>query len=87
MKEFGVEESLTQLLKISYRNVKINGFQLLPLCLSEIDATLILATNTRKRNQLILYNWRDNRVKKIGTTSGIWWCAAKDYVESLISTC
>ena len=91
MKEFGVEESWTQFLKISYQNLGINyivghdGFLVLPVCLFENVATLILAI--KKGNQAVLYNLRDNKVKKIEKTNRIWWCVARDYVESLVSTC
>jgi hypothetical protein len=96
MKEFGVEDSWTQFLKICYQNLQIDDYrldvvpQVFPLCLSENGYTLILAINHSVfniRDQAILYNWRDNRVKKIENTCRIFWKASKGYVESLISTC
>ncbi|RHN51453.1 hypothetical protein MtrunA17_Chr6g0468721 [Medicago truncatula] len=95
MKEFGVEDSWTQFLKISYQNLQIayrldDVFQVFPLCLSENGGTLILVINNSVLNigdQEILYNWRNNRVKKIENTYRIIWKASKGYVESLVSTC
>lgn len=85
MDEFGVEDSWTQFLKISYMNLQIDYLpQLIPLCLSEDVDTLIFSIN--QAGQAILYNWKDNRVKRIKSTNRITWSRAKAYVESLIST-
>jgi F-box interacting protein len=85
MKEFGVQESWTQFLKISYHNLEIyfdfRHLYLLPLCLS--GDTLIL-TNDQDR-QAILYNWKDNRVERTKITNRTWWSSVKGYVESLFS--
>lgn len=69
MKEFGVEYSWTQLLKVSYHNLLIDYdfsdarikfvFQLVPLFLSEDGDTLILESNQESQT-IILYNRRDN---------------------------
>jgi F-box interacting protein len=76
MLKFGVEESWTQFLKISYQNLQIDydfsdgdvyHYQLLPLLLSEDDDTLILKWT--KESNPILYNWRDNRVEEIKMTA------------------
>ncbi|KEH21607.1 F-box protein interaction domain protein [Medicago truncatula] len=96
MKEFGVEESWTQLFKISYMNlledIKIHGFnngptyyppRLTPLYFSENGDTLIFAINPT--DQAFLYNRRDNRVERIKSTNRILWFSAKGYVESLVS--
>ncbi|KEH25332.1 F-box protein interaction domain protein [Medicago truncatula] len=97
MKEFGVEESWTQFLKISYTNL-LNNFKtkelyndslfhrsrLTPMCFSENGDTLIFAINIP--DQAILYNWKDNRAKIIESTNKILWFTAKGYVESLVST-
>ncbi|XP_058739589.1 F-box/kelch-repeat protein At3g23880-like [Vicia villosa] len=87
MKEFGVEDSWTQFLKISYRNnlqidCPFNEFRhnLLPLCLLEKNDTLLL-TDAYQRH-IILYNWRDNRVKRINQS----W-PFHNYVESLVWYC
>ncbi|XP_045797857.1 F-box/kelch-repeat protein At3g23880-like [Trifolium pratense] len=102
MKEFGVEESWTQFLKISYLDLNINisdleyGMRLFPLCFSDDDA-LILGNNFGYAP--ILYDWRNNRVKIIkstkfgdktnhGTICYDDWYHAKEYsVESLVSPC
>lgn len=85
MDEFGVEDSWTQFLKISYMNLQIDYLpQLIPLCLSENVDTLIFSIN--QAGQAILYNWKDNRVKRIKSPNRITWSRAKAYVESLIST-
>jgi len=112
MKEFGVEESWTEFLKISYVNlpkdIKIHGFhngptyyppQLIPLCFSNNGDTLIFTINLlcfsnngdtliftiTLPDQAFLYNWRDNRVKRIKSTNKILWFSANGYVESLVS--
>ena len=92
MKEFGVEESWTQFLKISYPNLQPDYKlcewdedyvgRLVPLCLSEKGDTLILTINSG--DQAIFYNWRDNRLKRIKSTYKIWWYSAQNYVESLV---
>ena len=112
MKEFGVEESWTEFLKISYVNlpkdIKIHGFhngptyyppQLIPLCFSNNGDILIFTINLlcfsnngdaliftiTLPDQAFLYNWRDDRVKRIKSTNKILWFSANGYVESLVS--
>lgn len=75
MREFGVEESWVQFHKISYSNLqmdyKLCGLEthftpeliVCRLCVSETGDTVIFAINSR--DQLIVYNWRYNRVKRI----------------------
>ncbi|KEH25336.1 F-box protein interaction domain protein [Medicago truncatula] len=97
MKEFGVEESWTQLIKISFpillKDFKSQEFnndslflcpRLMPLCFSKDGDTLIFAINLL--DQAILYNLKNNRATRIKSTNKIWWSAAKGYVESLVST-
>ncbi|AES79109.2 putative F-box domain, galactose oxidase/kelch, beta-propeller, F-box associated interaction [Medicago truncatula] len=97
MKEFGVDKSWTQFLKISYLSLPIdydenNGSSLqypcplsfFPLCLSENGDTLILAFDAA--NSAILYNLRDNRGEEIRIRNLVRWFCAKNYVESLVST-
>jgi hypothetical protein len=77
MKEFGVENSWTQFLKISYQNLHLdydlNGdttkdhLQLVPLLLSGDGDTLILKSS--QDLQAILYNLRDNRVERTEITT------------------
>ena len=68
MKEFGVDESWTQFLKISYHDLQSKydfRFPLLtPLFLSKDGDTLILRND--KEREAIIYNWRDQRVERTG---------------------
>ncbi|AES61738.2 putative F-box domain-containing protein [Medicago truncatula] len=101
MKEFGVEESWTQFLKISYHDLQLNydsGFGTLqkilePLFLSNDGDTL---SRSFEERESIIYNWRDHRVERTGVTvhktsiddgnkGRVWWSFAKGFVESLIS--
>ncbi|CAJ2670596.1 unnamed protein product [Trifolium pratense] len=92
MKEFGVQESWTQLFRIDY--CKINhhysyllGFSicpLLPLYLSKDEDTLIFAEYLNY--PAIIYNKRDMRVKRIRISHKMYWFTAMNYVESLVST-
>jgi hypothetical protein len=90
MKDFGVQESWTKFLKISYKNLRrclsIYWPSLLfPVCLSENGDTLILSWG--KGEGAILYSLRDNSVKKTRKIKNkIRWYLAKDYIESLVST-
>ena len=69
MKEFRVEESWTQFLKISYHNLQIDNnfnylnFYVSTICPSEKNDTLLLKTSCE--SSAILYNWRDKSVKRI----------------------
>jgi len=91
MKIIGVEEPWTQLLKISYQNLRtrfhdfadLENCQLLPLHLSDQNDTLILANNQEQR--AILYNLRNNTAKRTRIIDEIQWFSAKVYVESLVS--
>ncbi|CAI8612337.1 unnamed protein product [Vicia faba] len=83
MKEFRVEDSWTQILKISYNNLQIYDlFPLLPLCLLEKNDTLLLID--KYQSQMIIYTWRDNRAKAINKC---WQFNSKNYVESLVWYC
>jgi len=91
MKIVGVEQPWTQLLKISYQNLRtkfhnfadLENCQLLPLHLSDHSDTLILANNQDRR--AILYNLRDNTVTRTKFIDEIQWFSAMIYVESLVS--
>ncbi|CAI8614943.1 unnamed protein product [Vicia faba] len=91
MMEFGVEESWTQILKISYESLNIQSyfmdrrFYLMPLYLSENSETLVLAHNLE--DQAIIYNIRDNTAQRTRITNKISWFSIKNYVESLVSIC
>jgi len=85
MREFQDEASWTKLFKFSYQNIyHVNGHSgyshLLPLHF--FGDSLILASNGR---QVVLYNRRENKVEA-RTTNASYWCFAKHYVESLVST-
>ncbi|XP_045797824.1 F-box protein CPR1-like [Trifolium pratense] len=94
MTEFGVEQSWTQFLKISYQNLQVDirfgqygelrFYQLIPLCLSENGHTLIFENSVS--SQLILYDLRDNRAE-VTCDNKINWFLAKNYVESVASIC
>lgn len=91
MEEFGVEESWTELLRISYQNlqsvhldfVDLQYSQWLPLHLSDRDDTLILAN--KQERQAILYNLRDNSAVRTRISDKVEWFSAKVHVESLVS--
>jgi hypothetical protein len=85
MREFQDEASWTKLFKFSYQNIyHVNGHSgychLFPLHF--FGDSLILASNGR---QVVLYNRRENKVEA-RTTNAYYWCFAKHYVESLVST-
>lgn len=91
MKIIGVEEPWTQLLKISYQNLRtrfhdfddLENCQLLPLHLSDHNDTLILANNQEQR--AILHNLRNKTAKRTRIINEIQWFSTKVYVESLVS--
>ncbi|RHN59611.1 putative F-box domain, galactose oxidase/kelch, beta-propeller, kelch-type beta propeller [Medicago truncatula] len=90
MKEFGVEESWTQFLRISYHNLQIDidsispnmSSHWLPLCVSKKSGTLLLTNHDEL--EAILFNLRDKRVERI---NGHWLSNGKEYVESLVLYC
>jgi F-box interacting protein len=101
MKKFGVEDSWTQFLKISFQNLQVKYnfrlprmiyyFDLVSLLLSENGDTLVLSSITD--SSAIIYNLSDNRVErtkftagKIITSNRTCWYMAMDFVESLVST-
>ena len=90
------EESWTQFLKVSFFNLQLDyesreleiGYTpeliMYPLCLSENGDVVVFGMNIK--DEAIVYNWRDNRVKRIKSTNEVLWFNAKGYVESLVST-
>ncbi|KAI5442004.1 hypothetical protein KIW84_011172 [Lathyrus oleraceus] len=100
MKEFGVQESWTQLFRIEYFNLQMNNppmeddfvyleymkcdVPLLPLYVSKDGDTLILAHD--EIDNAVIYNQRDKRVQRSINSNEICWLSAIDYVESLVST-
>ncbi|KAI5440999.1 hypothetical protein KIW84_010454, partial [Lathyrus oleraceus] len=90
MREFGVEESWTKLLKFSYEHLLpwflfFRYIPLLPLYIFENGDALIWAS---EEGYAIRYNKRDNRVvDKTRMTNNLYWILARHYAESLVSTC
>ncbi|XP_058725751.1 F-box/kelch-repeat protein At3g23880-like [Vicia villosa] len=89
MKEFGVQESWTKMLKFDYHNIlqsdSYEVVSLLPLYVFENEDMLIFSPNLK---QLICYNWRENRVVRQATVTDSTFmrlCTANQYVESLVS--
>ncbi|GAU40139.1 hypothetical protein TSUD_163080 [Trifolium subterraneum] len=96
MKEFGVQESWTQLFKIDYFILQMNilplvinmeflsyidcNTPLLPLYLSKNGDTLILANY--EDDQAIIYNGRDKSVDRIRISNTLCWFSSMNYVES-----
>ncbi|XP_058739789.1 F-box/kelch-repeat protein At3g23880-like [Vicia villosa] len=87
MKKFGVEESWTQFIKVSYQSFSYDFPKLIlfPLCLSPNDETLILGWNGGDKHAILL-NLRDDRAEKTTITNKVEWFRSKVYVESLVST-
>ncbi|KAE9614626.1 putative F-box associated domain, type 1 [Lupinus albus] len=86
MKEFGVEQSWTRLVNVTYHDLQINleSFRMLLLCLSE-NGNVLLLSESNKQPQAILYNHKDNRVEHAEISNNINWTVAQDYVQSLVS--
>jgi hypothetical protein len=89
MKEYGIQESWTQLFKISYdyENLEMcyfdDDYQL--VCLYKYGDMVILGN--KAGNLAVTYNLRDEIVERIRFTNSIehWKYDAIDYVESLVS--
>ncbi|XP_058739569.1 F-box/kelch-repeat protein At3g23880-like [Vicia villosa] len=103
MMEFGVRESWTLFLRISFQSLRIYhgiddwlayGSQLFlfPLYFCDSSDTLIIASNQGGdgfyNQHAIVYNWRNNIVEEITSNhNDILWFYTKGYIESLVSTC
>ncbi|XP_058767690.1 F-box/kelch-repeat protein At3g23880-like [Vicia villosa] len=92
MKEFGVEESWSQFLKISYDTLLLDYhfsyFKLLLLCYSEKNDTLFFMNYLE--SQAVICNRRFNRVEKMNRVEGIdrsLLLSGHDHVESLVWYC
>ncbi|XP_058759042.1 uncharacterized protein LOC131642708 [Vicia villosa] len=88
MSEFGIENSWTQFLKVSYQDLNIpnqDKYFLAPLCLYESGVALVQAANSG-RTEVILYNWSGNRIKKTRMDKLTSWMFNQNYVESLVPT-
>ncbi|OIW01001.1 hypothetical protein TanjilG_16250 [Lupinus angustifolius] len=92
MKEFGIEKSWTQLVKVSYEYLQIKRFPFplpgprfyssMPLCMSDNGDVLMLIDD--QVYEVILYNMRDRKVQHTGIPKHRFQIYAADYVESLI---
>nr|XP_025685760.2 F-box/kelch-repeat protein At3g23880-like [Arachis hypogaea] len=80
MKEFGDENSWTQLLKISFHHLGVE--RLLPEFIFENGNIFIL--RGRHCFELVFYDRRDNSVKRINILANNSYFIAFDYVESLV---
>ncbi|KEH37799.1 putative F-box domain-containing protein [Medicago truncatula] len=84
MTKFRAEESWTKFLKFSCQNVRGRvDDHLLPLYLSENGDTLILLSDQGH----VHYNRKDDKVEQREISDDIKRIVAKDYIESLVSTC
>jgi len=87
MKEYGVQESWTQLFKISYQNLEThNTHGGNRLACIYVNGDMVIFANDF-RNRAFIYNVKDKTVEKIDTKKNSiqWFGEAKDYVESLVS--
>ncbi|XP_058739626.1 F-box/kelch-repeat protein At3g23880-like [Vicia villosa] len=89
MREFGVQESWTRLVNVSYEHLQLNDFEpewlLLPVCLSENRDVLVLAS-TQSWDDVIMYNQKDGRVQHIEFPyNQIWY--AYEHIKSLVLPC
>ncbi|XP_057456886.1 F-box/kelch-repeat protein At3g23880-like [Lotus japonicus] len=87
MSEYGVPESWTPLLTISYEHLRWDHRFYLNqwlICLCGDGHIFMLA---KKQKLVIIYNLSDNSVKYVELASNKLWLDANDYVESLVSPC
>jgi F-box interacting protein len=87
MKDFGVQESWTQLFRIGYLNLEMTipigrHTPLLPVYHSKNGDTLILAHCIYDQDQAIIYEQRENRIDRIRNSNGV---GLFSYIESLVS--
>jgi hypothetical protein len=88
MREFGVQESWTQLVNVSYVHLQfediVPDWLQLPVCLSENGDVLLLASKEIGIcDDVIMYNRRDGRVECIGLPNSQIW-AAVEHMQSLV---
>jgi len=94
MKEFGVQESWTQLFRIRYVDLQMRNLPidvqyldespLVPLYISKSRDTVILTNE--EDEAAIIYSQRDTRADRARISNKIHWFSAIDYVESLVPT-
>ncbi|XP_057432868.1 F-box/kelch-repeat protein At3g23880-like [Lotus japonicus] len=85
MREYGVRESWTRLVTLSYEHLQCDVYMFYPLplmCLSEDGDILMLFENQNR--DVILYNLRDNSEKHIQLPDNKRWLNANSYVQSLV---
>jgi F-box interacting protein len=86
MKEYGVQESWTQLFKISDQNLQVQHYGFPLVCLYVYGDMAIFADKVSK--QVCIYNLKDKTVQRTKNSNCIrLFEKAKDYVESLVSVC
>ena len=84
MKEYGVQESWTQLFKIIYQNLQIQHLDAGFACLYVNSDMVIFANKYCK--QPYIYNLKDKTVKRIKVGHNVdWFEQAMGYVETLVS--
>ena len=89
MKEFGVENSWTQFVKVSYQHLHVENnpwsvtqfFALVPLCISENGDILMLGNDDP--SEIVMYDRRDNKVESTKIFKFRGWINARDHVQSL----
>lgn len=87
MKEFGVQESWTQLVNVSYVNLQIGEFLnwlLLPVCLSEDGDVVMLVCE--EEDEAIMYNQKDGIVEPV-ELSNYQIRYADEHMQSLVLPC
>ncbi|XLT78166.1 hypothetical protein HN873_034440 [Arachis hypogaea] len=84
MKEFGDENSWTQLLKISFHHL---GVEMLSFPEFIFENGNIFMLRGRHRFEEVFYDRRDNSVKRVNILANNCYFHAFDYVESLVQPC
>jgi F-box interacting protein len=96
MKEYGVQESWTQLFKINYHNLLMQHpirIRMLPMRNTDLDQLVCLYVNgdivifaSTRCKQSFIYNLKEKKVVIIKSKQTMkWFTDSKDYVESLVS--
>ncbi|PNY02024.1 hypothetical protein L195_g025328 [Trifolium pratense] len=85
MREFGVQDSWTRLVNVSYAHLQFDNIQndwlLVPVCLSENDVLLLVSKEVPDDG--IMYNLRDDRVEHTELPdTNIWY--ADEHMQSLV---
>lgn len=91
MKDFGVQNSWTQLLKVSYQDIQMydaRRYHSLSFLRMHDNGDILITVEHNHQLQAILYNQRDDRVQPVKTFCNIYnlrMARVMDYVESLVS--